>query len=302
MTMSYTSLVASKGAAGSIMNWVSYTKLDVNTVVDEAQSLLYTMLRVREMRSSFNFGIAAKQASVVLPTRFLDPIGKIYDNTNSIKYSHVSEVEVLSARAYDNSLTGTFGTNPFATTVNTTTITATFANHSFTQDSAITIPNGPTVNGLLISGTFNVSSIIDANTFTFGVADAQADGTQASATGTGGGTGVTFTGNALITGMPSIWSVWAERLHFDCAFVLPASCKMLYYRSPLPLSATNLTNFVTNRYPLLMRKACQAAAADYMKDDTEYQKQVTALGGLIQTITAQDDLIYRGAEFGTDTP
>ena len=53
MAMSYTTLIGAKGVSGSIMNWVSYTKLDVATVVDEAQSLLFQLLRVRESRASY---------------------------------------------------------------------------------------------------------------------------------------------------------------------------------------------------------------------------------------------------------
>jgi hypothetical protein len=33
------------------MNWVSYSKLDAPTILDEAQSLIYGILRCREMRT-----------------------------------------------------------------------------------------------------------------------------------------------------------------------------------------------------------------------------------------------------------
>ena len=47
MAMTYTSLVAPKGTTGSLANWVGYSKLDTETVLDEAQSLLFHLLRVR---------------------------------------------------------------------------------------------------------------------------------------------------------------------------------------------------------------------------------------------------------------
>jgi hypothetical protein len=45
-----------------------------------------------------------------------------------------------------------------------------------------------------------------------------------------------------------------------------------------------------------------AAAADFMKDTEEYNKELTALTTLIGSVNAEADLSYRGAEFGTDTP
>jgi hypothetical protein len=91
-------------------------------------------------------------------------------------------------------------------------------------------------------------------------------------------------------------------LRFDVALEFPTTYKHQYYRRPLMLSASNQNNFLTDRYPKLLRVATQASAADFMRDDTEYQKQVTILGTLIQTTVVADDLSYRGASFGTDTP
>ena len=91
-------------------------------------------------------------------------------------------------------------------------------------------------------------------------------------------------------------------MKFDTAFDTQTTLKQLYYRSPVLLSASNQSNWLVNRYPMLMRIACMAAAANFMKDDTEYQKQVGALNNLIGTIAAENDMGYRGMEFGTDTP
>jgi hypothetical protein len=41
MAMSYDSLTAAKGTAGAITTWVSYTLLDIPTILDEAQTLLW---------------------------------------------------------------------------------------------------------------------------------------------------------------------------------------------------------------------------------------------------------------------
>lgn len=300
MSMSYTTLTGSKGSSGALLTWVNYAKLDVGTVVDEAQALLYQILRVREMRTEWTFGVSVGQASVALPTRFLDPIGKVYDLTNVTDYDQFIGTSILKKRAYDNSISGTFGTNPFTTTSGSGLVSVNQTAHGLNQDSAITIPNAPSLNGLTLTGTFPIVSITDANDFVMDVGSAS--DTTATASGSGGGTGVTYTADNLVAGSPTGWGIWDENLKFDMAADTAFTGKLLLYRRPQPLSATNPTNFVTDRYPHLMRVACLAAAAKFMKDDQEYQKNMTELNTLIQTTASFDDLAYRGASFGTDTP
>lgn len=300
MAISYNTLVAPKGTAGSLLNWIGYTKVDIPTVLDESQALLYQMLRVREMRTEFTFGVAIGQANVALPTRYLDPIGKIYDTTNVIDYDQVDQGGVLRARAYDTSLAGTLDNAPFTTTNGSPLVTCADVAHGLNQDGTITIPAGGTLNGLTLNGSFPVVSITDANHF---VIDAgSGSDTVANAGGSGGGNNIAWTANNLISSSPTRWAVWDEQVKFDSAFYQPAVCKLLYYRQPQLLSSTNQTNFVTARYPNLLRVACLAAAAQYMKDDQEYTKNVQALTGLVGSIASSDDLSYRGATFGTDTP
>lgn len=294
--MTWTSLVAPKGTAGSIMNWVSYTKLDQVTVVDEAQSLIFGILRVREMRDEWTFGMATGQANQALPSRFLDPIGKIFDITNSTDYGQNLQTDISRLRAYDTSVAGSFAANPFTTTANSPLVTTHKVAHGLNQDSTITIAAATATGGLTLNGAFPVITIVDADNL---VIDA---GNDATSSAVGGGSLATYTANNLISGSPSRWGIWQERVKFDTAFVLPATLKLLFYRSPKPLSATNQSNWLTDRYPMLMRKACQASAADFMKDDAEYEKQVKGLTALIGSTAVGDDLSYRGAEFGTDTP
>src|SRR6266852_1842461 len=104
--MDFTSLTGSKGTPGSIINWTSNTKLDVFTVVDEAQSLLFGMLRCREMRSSWTWAMGVGQSSQPLPPRFQDPIGRIYDTFNNTDYGQDIETNVIKNRSYDTSLSG----------------------------------------------------------------------------------------------------------------------------------------------------------------------------------------------------
>jgi len=296
MVMNYTSLLADKGQPGSIATWVGYKKLDLPTILDEAQSLLYSMLRVRQMRTEWTFGMSAGQSEIALPDRFLDPMGPILAIGLNQKIVHRPQNEIERHRMYDNTLSGALDDDPITTTANSSLATVRITAHGLTQGSSITIDGLAAVGGLTLNGTYPVASITNSNTL---VIDA---GTPATSAASGGGDDATYTANLLIASIPQLFSVWDEAIKFDYAFETAQTCKLLYYRSPALLSSSNQTNWLTARYPRLLRTACQAAAADFMKDTEEYTKAVGALQSLIQSTAAEDDLMYRGSDIMTETP
>src|SRR5882757_4746807 len=231
VTMTYDTLTAPKGTVGSIANWVGYGKIDIPTVLDEAQLLLWEVgMRVREMRSEFVFGMITGQSAVALPPNFLDPIGRIYDITNSTDYDQVIMTSAMAGRSYDNTITGTFGNNPLTTLNGSSLITVAKTTEPFNQDSTITITAATSpLNGLIVNGTFPVVSITDANDFVIDAADVNG-GAVASASGVGGGAVATYTGNNLIAGSPSRWGIWNEQIKFDVALDLPAAMKLPYFK------------------------------------------------------------------------
>lgn len=82
----------------------------------------------------------------------------------------------------------------------------------------------------------------------------------------------------LQSGTPSRWSIVGETAYVD---VLPTETFagiLLYYKSPTALSGSNETNFLTNRYPSLLRYACMAKAFEHMKDT----ENATGYLGLMQ--------------------
>lgn len=298
MVMNYNTLTAPKGSVGSLLNWVGYSKVDVFTAVDELQSLIYSQLRIREMRFQWVFGMPVGGAKIALPARYLDPIGDLKDNQGT-KYYQRTESTVSEGRTFDDSLSGSFGANPFTTgEQGSAVITAVLENHGLNQSSDITISGATAVDGVTINGTSLVTNIIDSNTFQFVVTDAEA--TVGAVTG--GGSAATYTANNLISGQPLQWAVWDEFLQFDGAFDTATQFRLMVFKSLPLLSPSNPTNFLTNRYPQLVRVAGMAAAASFMKDDNEYTKHTTALGQMIQAANAESDLGYRGADLYTETP
>jgi hypothetical protein len=293
--MSYTSLVGDKNTAGSIARWVNYSKLDADQILQEAQSLLYSTLRVREMRDHFNFNMGQGGAQIALPTGFLDPIGKISLLGTGAQIEQRYPNFIQRRRVYTET-SGSLGTNPFTTTSGSTLVTVNLVNHGLSQGSTFFTAGAAAFNGVTIAGTFDVAAIVDTNNFSIDITPL---GVTPSASGAGGGAAVTYIADNLVQGTPIYWGVWDETIFFDVAFAQQTNCNLQYFKSLPILSATNTTNFLTTRYPHLLRKACTAQAWDFMRNDAEYQKDVAALTALVEQTNAEGDLLYRGAAFDT---
>lgn len=298
MAMTYTSLVGDKTTAGSIARWVNYSKLDTLTIVDEAQALIWSLLRTREMMVDYSFSMAVSQANVPLPARFLDPIGRIFGSSYNIDFAHKDANFIQRNRIYTE-LSGTLGTDPFTTTSGSNIVSVNLVNHGFGQDSVFNTTGAVAFNGVTLNGTFPVTAITDVNDFTI---DISSLGATPTGSGTGGGTVVNYLCDSLVIGMPHWWGIWNETIYFDMAFDQQTLCKLQYYQALPLLSLTNQSNFLTNRYPQLMRVACVAAAADFMKDDAEYQKGFTRLQAVVDRISIENDGMLRGMELDPEIP
>jgi hypothetical protein len=294
-SMSYASLVADKNTAGSIARWVNYSKLDADQILQEAQALLYSLLRSREMRTHFNFDMAAGSSQLALPTGFLDPVGKIAMLGTGAKIEQRYQNFIQRRRTYTET-TGGLGTNPFTTTSGSNLVNVNLPAHGFSQGSTFFTAGATAFNGVTIAGTFDVAAIVDANDFTIDITPL---GATPGGSGAGGGSAATYICDNLVQGMPIYWGVWDETIWFDVAFSQHTNCNLQYFRALPLLSAANPTNFLTNRYPHLLRKACTAQAWDFLRNDTEYQKDVAALTALVEQTNAEADLLYRGATFDT---
>lgn len=298
MAMTYSVLIGSKSTVGSLKSWVSYSKLDPVTIVDEAQSLLYSLLRVREMMVDTAFTMAVNQSYQALPTGFLDPIGRMQLTSINCQARHKDSAFIQSNRIYDE-LSGTLGTDPFTTVNGSLSVTVAATAHGFTQDSVFSTSGATAVGGVTIAGTFPITSVA-TNSF---VIDITSLGSTPTSGATGGGSAVAYTCDNLTTGIPAWFGIWNERIYFDTAFAQACLCKLQYYRKlPLLAVSSNETNFLTDRYPHLMRTACTTSAADFMKDDSEYNKGLTRLTALVQRINVENDGFLRGLELDPYIP
>lgn len=112
-----------------------------------------------------------------------------------------------------------------------------------------------------------------------------------------------FTTAVWQQGVPRAFSIFGEQIQFDVAANIPMTYWILYYAPPSLLGDTapaTQTNFLTTRYPHILRAAVLAAAADFRKDDADYQRCMTRLASLIQAAKVNDDLVNRDVDIPGD--
>lgn len=247
------------------------------------------------MKTVFTFTMTEGSASVALPTRFLDPIGRMATLSQNTFFVHKDQNDVLQSRSYTES-SGTLGSNPFTTVSGSSLVTVAHTAHGFNAGGSVYYSGlSGTVGGLTLDGSFEVRSIT-TNAYVIETRN------KATSSTSGGGSAVAYTMQDLNEDSPGIWAVWDERIQFEAAFNEQQTCQLQHFQSLPLLSATNETNFLTDRYPHLLRTACTAAAADFEQDNEEYNRLIGRLKELVGAVAIENDGMYRGGEYETWTP
>jgi flagellin-like hook-associated protein FlgL len=96
-----------------------------------------------------------------------------------------------AADTYFNDKAGVYAANPFATTAGSAVVTVTHSLPGLVAGDQVTYSGGTQVSGLDLNGTFEITGIVNANTYTI-TAASSANATTAN----GGGGGVTHTVNS----------------------------------------------------------------------------------------------------------
>ncbi|MCA0341106.1 MAG: hypothetical protein LCH99_15445 [Proteobacteria bacterium] len=101
---------------------------------------------------------------------------------------------------------------------------------------------------------------------------------------------------ALPDGLPTYWCDTGSAINLNTKADQDYTAKMVFYRRPTALSSSNTTNFLTTRYPTLLRRACLMFAAEARKEyDTLDREEVRALQA-VKDIMVEDDVAKRGME------
>jgi hypothetical protein len=96
---------------------------------------------------------------------------------------------------------------------------------------------------------------------------------------------------------PLSYAVFNDLIQFEVKADADYSASFLFYRRPelLGPQTARKTNFLTARYPALVRAACIAFAADYRDDTERYTRAIQRCNALISAANVEADLSLRGA-------
>jgi hypothetical protein len=96
--------------------------------------------------------------------------------------------------------------------------------------------------------------------------------------------------------MPTRYCVFDEVINFNSRSDAAYTAKFLHFKQPAALSASNTTNFLTTRYPTLLRRVCLMFAAEERKDRQIMNESETRALAMIDDIKKEADLQFRGME------
>lgn len=99
---------------------------------------------------------------------------------------------------------------------------------------------------------------------------------------------------ALESGTPSRWTIIGETAYVDVNCLAAMTGVLLYYKQPDALSSSNGTNFLTTRYPTLLRTACMMKAYEHMKDSARSRDYLQIAMAALADAQRTDDLKRRG--------
>lgn len=93
-----------------------------------------------------------------------------------------------------------------------------------------------------------------------------------------------------ILGHPDRYAIFAERFQFEVAADEDLTGDLLYYATPAALSVSNTTNFLTRRFPLVLRRTCMALGYEERKRQSDADDQYVLAKDAIDKANAADDM------------
>lgn len=98
----------------------------------------------------------------------------------------------------------------------------------------------------------------------------------------------------LQSGTPCRWTIMGVRAYVDVSCLAAFPGVLSYYARPAALAATtNETNFLTVRYPSLLRYACMVKAYEHMKDSARIKDNMALFLGALGDAGQTNDMFRR---------
>lgn len=98
----WTTLTADKDVEGSVKNLVNYNDLPVTSILENAQSLIYSLLRAREMKVLLPGTLTISQNYIAIPARFLEPVTLFKSGSYSGEIWFLDEQHFETKLGYDD--------------------------------------------------------------------------------------------------------------------------------------------------------------------------------------------------------
>lgn len=95
-------------------------------------------------------------------------------------------------------------------------------------------------------------------------------------------------------GTPSVYTIIGTDLHFNTKSDDAYTASFVFFKRPESLSLSNETNWLTDKYPTLVRRACMMFAYEERKEKEERAFAETSALAMIDDIKVEGDLAMRG--------
>jgi hypothetical protein len=101
-------------------------------------------------------------------------------------------------------------------------------------------------------------------------------------------------GTRIEASEPQFWTVIGTELWFDIQLDAAFGGTLIYYKTPTALSGANNTNFLTTRYPTVLRHACESFGLEHMKQPDVALSRRQLVEAEIADINMTNELYRRG--------
>lgn len=98
----------------------------------------------------------------------------------------------------------------------------------------------------------------------------------------------------LTIGTPNYWTVIGTTIYFDTQLDTAQLGRLWCYKQPAALSVSNPTNFLTDRFPTLLRRACLMFAYESRHRAADFQAETLLAEQAIMNANVQDDMAKHG--------
>lgn len=102
---------------------------------------------------------------------------------------------------------------------------------------------------------------------------------------------------ALFPGTPSQWTIIGTTMHVNSVPDADFTGILTYYSEPAALSGGNETNFLTTRYPTVLRRSCLKYAYEHMKDRQSMSDQEQLAGSAVFEANQSNEMYRRNQDY-----